>query len=231
MIRSSRILSLHSRVSGAGGLIFANSGKVPHFLVGENSRSKSDAKATHPSLKQTRKADVATHFATVKDSDIMREVVRRFAGDVLREPDIVIVGSGVAGLSCAWEIIKTDPDIKLTIIERQQAPGGTHWNGCTGVYPAMVVRKPADAFVKELGVEYDEKPSYIVVKHIAMFTSALLSKVLSSPNVKLCSGMVATDLLVTAGNVTGVSTQFTHATTNSLDHTGISSPPSLVHCG
>lgn len=43
--------------------------------------------------------------------------------------DIVIVGAGSAGLSCAYSIAKARPELKVTIIEAGVAPGGGCWVG------------------------------------------------------------------------------------------------------
>lgn len=37
--------------------------------------------------------------------------------------DVVIIGAGSAGLSCAYHLGKTRPDLKITIIEASVAPG------------------------------------------------------------------------------------------------------------
>lgn len=42
---------------------------------------------------------------------------------------IVIVGAGSAGLSCAYQLGSTRPDLKITIIEANVAPGGGAWLG------------------------------------------------------------------------------------------------------
>ena len=47
---------------------------------------------------------------------------------------------------------------------------------------AMVVDRPANEFLDELGVPYEEEEDFVVVKHAALFTSTLLSKVLSQVN-------------------------------------------------
>ena len=60
------------------------------------------------------------------------------------------------------------------------------------------MRKPADAFLRELGVPYEEdseNSSFVVVKHAAIFTSILLSKVLQFPNVKLFNATAVEDLI------------------------------------
>jgi cysteine-dependent adenosine diphosphate thiazole synthase len=38
--------------------------------------------------------------------------------------DVVIVGAGSAGLSCAYQLAKTAPNLKITILEAGVAPGG-----------------------------------------------------------------------------------------------------------
>lgn len=37
--------------------------------------------------------------------------------------DVVIIGAGSAGLSCAYHLAKSRPDLKITIIEAGVAPG------------------------------------------------------------------------------------------------------------
>lgn len=62
----------------------------------------------------------------------------------------------------------------------------------------MVMRRPADAFLRELGVPYEddgESADYVVVKHAALFTSTVLSKVLQFPNVKLFNATAVEDLI------------------------------------
>ena len=39
------------------------------------------------------------------------------------------------------------------------------------------VRKPADKFLDELNVEYTDEGNFVVIKHAALLTSTLLSKV------------------------------------------------------
>lgn len=43
--------------------------------------------------------------------------------------DVVIIGAGSAGLSCAYHLGKNRPDLKITIIEANVAPGGGAWLG------------------------------------------------------------------------------------------------------
>ena len=59
----------------------------------------------------------------------------------------------------------------------------------------MILRKPADAFLREVGVPYEDEGNYVVVKHAALFTSTLLSRVLSFPNIKLFNATAVEDLI------------------------------------
>ncbi|GAA5982621.1 hypothetical protein JCM5350_002123 [Sporobolomyces pararoseus] len=60
---------------------------------------------------------------------------------------------------------------------------------------AMVCRKPSDKFLTEIGVPFEDEGEYVVVKHAALFTSTILSKVLQFPNVTLYNATAAEDLI------------------------------------
>ncbi|KAL8517005.1 hypothetical protein ACS0TY_015295 [Phlomoides rotata] len=66
----------------------------------------------------------------------------------------------------------------------------------------MAVRKPAHKFLDELEIKYDEQEDYVVIKHAALFTSTIMSKLLARPNVKLFNTVAAEDLIVNDGRVT-----------------------------
>jgi thiamine thiazole synthase len=106
-------------------------------------------------------------------------MTKRYFGDLdsYAESDIVIIGAGSAGLACAYEISKVAPEVRVAIIEQNVSPGGGAWLGGQ-LFSAMVVRKPADKLLAELGVAYEDEGDYVVVKHAALMTSTLLSKVL-----------------------------------------------------
>ena len=72
--------------------------------------------------------------------------------------------------------------------------GGGAWLGGQ-LFSAMVMRKPANAFLDELSIPYDDEGSHVVVKHAALFTSTLLSKVLQFPNIKLFNATAVEDLI------------------------------------
>jgi len=135
-------------------------------------------------------------FAPIRESTVSREMTSRYMTDMIdhAETDVVIVGAGSAGLSCAYELTKY-PDIKVTILEQNVAPGGGCWLGGQ-LFSAMVVRKPANELLDELQVPYDDKGDYVVVKHAALFMSSVLRATLLADNTKLFNAVAVEDLLV-----------------------------------
>lgn len=138
-------------------------------------------------------------FAPIRESQVSRAMTRRYFADLdhYAESDIVIVGAGSCGLSAAYCLAKARPDLKIAIVEAGVAPGGGAWLGGQ-LFSAMVMRKPADAFLREIGVPYEDEgasSNFVVVKHAALFTSTVLSKVLQFPNVKLFNATTVEDLI------------------------------------
>jgi len=147
-------------------------------------------------------------FAPIRESQVSRAMTRRYFADLdhYAESDIVIVGAGSCGLSAAYCLAKARPDLKIAIVEAGVAPGGGAWLGGQ-LFSAMVMRKPADAFLREVGVPYeDDGPSsnFVVVKHAALFTSTVLSKVLQFPNVKLFNATAVEDLITRTDGQGGI---------------------------
>lgn len=148
-------------------------------------------------------------FEPIRESEVSRAMTRRYFADLdnYAESDIVIIGAGSCGLSAAYCLAKKRPDLKIAIVEAGVAPGGGAWLGGQ-LFSAMIMRKPADAFLREIGVPYEEDPghpSYVVVKHAALFTSTLLSKVLSFPNIKLFNATCVEDLITRNDDKNGLS--------------------------
>ncbi|KAI5818484.1 thiazole biosynthetic enzyme, mitochondrial precursor [Pyronema omphalodes] len=139
-------------------------------------------------------------FASIRESTVSRAMTTRYFKDMYdyAESDVVIVGAGSCGLSAAYKLAKARPDLKIAIIEAMVSPGGGAWLGGQ-LFSAMVMRtstnKAAEAFLEEIGVPYETEDQYIVVKHAALFTSTLLSKVLQFPNVKLFNATSVEDLI------------------------------------
>lgn len=147
---------------------------------------------------------------------------------------------------------RLDPQLKITIIEANVAPGGGAWLGgqlmtpmvsrkvvrlcdtCLNAVRMQVIRKPADRFLREIGVDYEDEGAFVVVKHAALFTSTLLSKVLAMPNVVLMNATAVEDLVVHSDfenkqRVAGVVTNWTlvalnHDTQSCMDPNTITAP-------
>ncbi|KAL4979808.1 thiamine thiazole synthase [Aspergillus desertorum] len=169
-------------------------------------------------------------FAPIRESQVSRAMTRRYFQDLDRyaESDVVIVGAGSCGLSTAYVLAKARPDLKIAIIEASVSPGGGAWLGGQ-LFSAMVMRRPAELFLDELGVPYEEDPdmpNYVVIKHASLFTSTLLSKVLAFPNVKLFNATCVEDLVTRPGpngnpqevRIAGVVTNWTLVTLHHDDH-------------
>jgi thiamine thiazole synthase len=135
-------------------------------------------------------------FAPIRESTVSRAMTRRYFADLdtHAESDIVIVGAGSCGLSAAYTLGTLRPDLRITLIEAGVAPGGGAWLGGQ-LFSAMVMRKPADVFLREIGVPFDDEGDYVVVKHAALFTSTVMSKVLAMDNVKMFNATTVEDLI------------------------------------
>lgn len=178
----------------------------------------------------------AFRFRPIKESVVSREMTRRYMTDMITYADteVVVVGAGSAGLSCAYELSK-DPSINVAIIEQSVSPGGGAWLGGQ-LFSAMVVRKPAHLFVDELQVPYDDQGDYVVIKHAALFTSTIMSKLLMRPNVKLFNAVAAEDLIIKNGRVGGVVTNWAlvsmnHDTQSCMDPNVMEAKVVVSSCG
>jgi thiamine thiazole synthase len=143
-------------------------------------------------------------FAPIRESQVSRAMTRRYFADLDKyaESDVVIIGAGSCGLSTAYVLAKSRPDLKVAIVEAGVSPGGGAWLGGQ-LFSAMIMRKPAEQFLDEVGVPYEDEGDYVVVKHAALFTSTLLSKVLAFPNVKLFNATAVEDLITRRDEETG----------------------------
>ncbi|AET40420.1 thiamine thiazole synthase Ecym_6012 [Eremothecium cymbalariae DBVPG len=135
-------------------------------------------------------------FKPIRESTVSRAMTSRYFKDLDKYAvsDVVIVGAGSSGLSAAYVLAKSRPDLRIAIVEANVAPGGGAWLGGQ-LFSAMIMRKPAHLFLNDLGISYEDEGDYVVVKHAALFTSTVLSKVLEFPNVKLFNATAVEDLV------------------------------------
>ncbi|KIK52064.1 hypothetical protein GYMLUDRAFT_50135 [Collybiopsis luxurians FD-317 M1] len=174
-------------------------------------------------------------FAPIKEAEVSRAMIKRYFETMYDRAvsDVVIVGAGSSGLTCAYQLASSRPDLKITILEANVAPGGGAWLGGQLMTP-MVIRKPAHRFLQEIGVPFEDEGAYVVVKHAALFTSTLLSRVLAMPNVVMMNATAVEDLMIHedyAGKqrVAGVVTNWTlvalnHDTQSCMDPNTITCP-------
>ncbi|KAL0398729.1 UNVERIFIED_CONTAM: Thiamine thiazole synthase 2, chloroplastic [Sesamum radiatum] len=118
-------------------------------------------------------------FQPIKESIVAREMTRRYMTDMITyaDTDVVVVGAGSAGLPAPMSSPRIPTSTSPSLNNRQ--PGGGAWLGGQ-LFSAMVVRKPAHKFLDELEIEYDEQDNYVVIKHAALFTSTIMSKLLAA---------------------------------------------------
>jgi len=154
-------------------------------------------------------------FDPIRESQVSRAMTRRYFKDLdeYAESDIVIIGAGSCGLSAAYTLASTRPDLRIALIEASVSPGGGAWLGGQ-LFSAMVMRKPADAFLREIGVPYEDEGEFVVVKHAALFTSTVLAKVLAMPNVKLFNATCVEDLITRQGEERGDGVRVAGVVTN-----------------
>ncbi|KAN0062223.1 thiamine metabolism-related protein [Thecaphora frezii] len=181
-------------------------------------------------------------FAEIKESHTSRAMTSRYMQDMMDAAvsDVVIIGAGSAGLTAGYTLAKNRPDLRITILEASVAPGGGAWLGGQ-LMSGMVIRKPAHTLLVELGVPFDDEGAYVVVKHAALFTSTLMSKLLAFPNVKLFNATCCEDLIVKKDakgvqRVNGVVTNWTlvtmaHGLQSCMDPQTITAPVVIGACG
>lgn len=153
-------------------------------------------------------------FRPIRESVVSREMTTRYMKDMYdyADCDVIISGSGSAGLCAAYELSK-HPGISVGLIEQSVAPGGGAWLGGQ-LFSAMIVRKPAHEFLADVGVDFEDRGDYVVVKHAALFTSTVMSKVLAAPNIKLFNATAVEDFIVREDRVAGVVTNWSLVTQN-----------------
>ncbi|KAF7365172.1 Thiamine thiazole synthase [Mycena venus] len=196
-------------------------------LVGVNGKAKTEVAEEY---------NGSYRFAPIEEAQVTRAMIKRYFNTMYERAisDVVIVGAGSAGLSCAYSLASQRPELKVTIIEANVAPGGGAWLGGQLMTPMTISSAKLVSHTKT-------KAPFVVVKHAALFTSTLLSRVLSLPNVVLMNATTVEDLITTTDfqgqqRVAGVVTNWTlvalnHDTQSCMDPATITAPVIVTATG
>ncbi|RMF89944.1 MAG: thiazole biosynthesis protein [Methanobacteriota archaeon] len=138
----------------------------------------------------------------VRESDVSRAIIEGFTKDLLdhTSTDVVIVGSGPAGLTAAYYLSKEG--IRTLIIERNIYAGGGFWQGGF-LFPKTVVQSPGNEIIEELGVEMEEVKPGLYMADSFRIVSKLLSKT-AEAGAKLLNSTYVDDVIYKDGRISGV---------------------------
>lgn len=174
-------------------------------------------------------------FSPIKESEVAKEMTKRYLNEMIEfaDCDAVVVGGGPAGLCAAYELGKHN--VKTALIEASVAPGGGSWVSGQ-LMSAMIVRKPANTFLDEIGIDYEDMGNFVVMKHAGQLPSTLLSEIFKMPSVKVFNAVAVEDLIVREGVVSGVVTNWAlvtkaHGTQSCMDPNVIESKVVISSCG
>lgn len=76
------------------------------------------------------------------------------------------------------------------------------------LFSAMVVLKSSHQFLDEIEMPNEQMENYVAIKHAALFTSTIMSKLLARPIVKLFNAVEPEDLTIKGDGVLGVVTNW-----------------------
>lgn len=138
----------------------------------------------------------------ISESDVSRAIIDGFTKDLMEytRTDVVIVGSGPAGLTAAKFIAETG--VKTLIIERNIYAGGGFWQGGY-LFPKTVVEAPAQEVLLDMGIEMEEVKPDLYVADSFKVVAKLLAAVADS-GAKLLNSTYVDDLIYKGGRIGGV---------------------------
>ncbi len=135
----------------------------------------------------------------MKEIEISRAIIEQYTEKLLGrlESDIVIAGSGPAGLAAAYYLAKNG--VKTTVIEKKLAVGGGIWGGAAGFNE--IVLEDCE-ILDEIGIPSKKKNGMVIVDSIA-FATTLCSRTIAAGAV-IFNLMEVEDVIVKKNAVCGV---------------------------
>jgi len=138
----------------------------------------------------------------VPDAKVSKLIIKHYFKDLDQaiESDVIIVGAGPAGLTCAWTL--ADDGYRVVIFDKKLAPGGGIWGGGM-TFNKIVVQKDVKPILKEADIPFVEDSGALII-NATVFASRLIAKAASHPSVSLFNLVTVVDLHSTEGRITGV---------------------------
>lgn len=95
------------------------------------------------------------YFKDVPEAKITKAIVEEFSKEFLEyiKSDVIVVGGGPSGLTCARELAKND--VKVLILEANNYLGGGFWIGGY-LMNKVTFRAPSQKILDEVGIPYKE---------------------------------------------------------------------------
>jgi thiamine thiazole synthase len=138
----------------------------------------------------------------VDEAQVSKHIIREFSKDLESyiDSDVIIVGSGPAGLTAARYLAKEG--VKTLIIERNIKAGGGLWQGGY-LFPKIVVEEPAQKLLEEIGVKLKEVEDGIFVADAFETVSKSLAAA-ADAGAKLLNSTEVQDVVYRENKITGV---------------------------
>ncbi|MFH1753859.1 MAG: sulfide-dependent adenosine diphosphate thiazole synthase [Candidatus Omnitrophota bacterium] len=142
------------------------------------------------------------YFKDVPEAKITKAIVEEFTKDFIDyiKSDVVIVGAGPSGLTCARELAKNN--IKVLILESNNYLGGGFWIGGY-LMNKVTFRSPSEKILDELNIPYKEVDEGLFVADGPHACSKLIAAACDA-GAKVVNMTKVDDVVLRNGRVEGV---------------------------